>query len=170
MIQDVVFFKHLFCFSPKKWNRFPICAKFLDKLGCYWKHKTHNMYKLPDFLSFSNLFSNFNLQIGLVHLLQRLMIKTLKRKIQFSNDKDMKRVFLFPSVINFYQELNATHEIVKSTKSSHIMRVWSYFGWKGGRRYSIFLNKETKLYFHCWRKRLKYSYVRKFDIKFWQFN
>ena len=107
MIQDVVFFKHLFCFSPKKWNRFPICAKFLDKLGCYWKHKTHNMYKLPDFLSFSNLFSNFNLQIGLVHLLQRLMIKTLKRKIQFSNDKDMKRVFLFPSVINFYQELNA---------------------------------------------------------------
>ena len=122
------------------------------------------MYKLPDFLSFSNLFSNFNLQIGLVHLLQRLMIKTLKRKIQFSNDKDMKRVFLLPSVINF-QELNAS----KSTKSSHVKRVWSYFGWRRvgrGRRYSIFLNKETKLYFHCWRKRLKYSYVRKFDIKF----
>ena len=110
-IQDVVYFRHLFCFPPKKWNRFPICAKFLDKLGCYWKHKTHNMYKLPDFLSFSNLFSNFNLQIGLVHLLQRLMIKTLKRKIQFSNDKDMKRVFLLPSVINVQ-----THQRIKINK------------------------------------------------------
>ena len=96
-------FKHLFCFPPKKWNRFPICAKFLDKLGCYWKHRARHIYKLPDFLSFWNLFSNFNLQIGLVHLLQRLMIKTLKRKIQFSNDKDMKRVFLLPAVINNVQ-------------------------------------------------------------------
>ena len=58
------------------------------------------------------------------------MIKTLKRKIQFSNDKDMKRVFLLPSVIK-YQELNAS----KQTKSSSVVRVWSKFlfvGMQGG--------------------------------------
>ena len=67
------------------------------------------------------MFSNFNLQIGLVHLLQRLMIKTLKRKIQFSNDKDMRKVFLLQSIVNFYNVLTLgaqclRHKIIKINK------------------------------------------------------
>ena len=42
------------------------------------------------------MFWNFNLQIGLVHVLKRLMIKSLEQKFLFSNDKDFCFYKYFP--------------------------------------------------------------------------
>ena len=95
-----------FYFLAKIEINFQFCAKFSDKLGCYWKYiDAARFFKFLKFvlkLQSSDWFGPFT---------QKINDKTLKRKIQFSNDKDMKRVFLLPSVINF-QELNPS----KSTK------------------------------------------------------
>ena len=84
--------KNLYHFS-QIWNKFPICAKFLDKLGCYWKHKTQHL-QAARFFKFLKFVFKLQSSDWFGPFTPKINDKTLKRKIQFSNDKDLKSELL----------------------------------------------------------------------------